>query len=690
MLNAKKNKYGLHGIRKRILVSFICMLASVLITTSYIQFQRQTLAYNEELEWRVKEKRNALINQGKTLSNFLKGQVTNEIAAFNFSRIIALLNESVGISEELSYAILLDIDGNIITNTSTSTLFNTDDEKLRAKFALLAKEETYKTYDDIDIVEYIIPISFGEPWGVLRLGFSTKSIRQDINFLKDKAEDQKKLVLYATLTIFAIFFILSSIISVILSRSISLPIEKLTKFVQSFNKDTLATTIDSYKNTFNIKKTKTESDLLAIAFIKMAEELFDYHMKIKANNIEIKTINKNLKNTIALKEQFLSTISHELRTPINSINVCLELLKNQYIDDSSQQLIKAAITSTNLMYSHVDKLIKLSDLKGGGALVIESFNVFDLFTSICQDHQNKAKEKNLHFSSDIASLKNTIVKTDRSNLEHLAQCLLENAYNFTNNGEYGIKVVLDNNVPNSSSHNKDFRKSLLTVEVFDTGEGIDEQDLKSIFDPFRQVDQTAHRKIQGLGIGLSLCKKMIELLDGKIDIQSTKGQGTRCIFSFELESQQDTPKSQQTTIREGVGFNNPVLIVEDNAINLLVLEKILKSIGVHYITAKNGVEALEKVEKDSPQLILMDCQMPIMDGYQATRELRTRNITIPVVAVTANVSAEDRRKCIDSGMDDFISKPINLNHISNILKKWIMDTSNLELENQTKKQKKSG
>lgn len=356
------------------------------------------------------------------------------------------------------------------------------------------------------------------------------------------------------------------------------------------------------------------------------------------------------------KEQFLANISHEIRTPINGIAGMATLLgqrPNQAEQNIYLNAIKSAADNLKVI---INDILDLASIESG-KLKFEKigFNLNDLLQSLIVTFNHQAQEKKIMLSYEIEKEANQIFLGDPVRLNQILINLISNALKFTHNGFIKVKCGLQK---------KERNLYFLRFEVWDTGIGIPKDKLNTIFESFSQADTSVTRKYGGTGLGLTIVKQLVELQGGTISVKSTVDKGS--VFSFSIHY----PKGDIKTAKENsFGSGNyvhkdlielRVLLVEDNDINRLYAGSILKTWGCVVETAENGFIAIEKVRNHNFDIILMDIQMPVMDGFEATKNIRSFSkpkSNIPIIALTANATRRDVEKCLAEGMDDCIAKP---------------------------------
>ncbi len=399
--------------------------------------------------------------------------------------------------------------------------------------------------------------------------------------------------------------------------------------------------------------------------------------------------NRALEKANRLKESFLGTISHELRTPMNGIIGTLELLKSSPIDQQQKECLATLDNSSGQMLAMVERILLFSELQSGAVrLQPTTLDVAGWFGQLQRDWVPSFQEKGVRFSARMDPACSPWLIIDIRKLNHLMTELLSNALKFTSQGE--VQVTL--------SQSKTTDPCDWTLEINDSGIGIADEQILKISDAFQQGQSAYNRQYGGLGIGMAICRELVTALNGEWRIESAQGQGTciRLVIPVVVAEAPKTGSAPAISLSgpgtSAVAAEQPspclsvgapvtsaleapaILVVEDNAVNQMVMKKILESLGWTYCIANNGVEALEKAADKPYALILMDCQMPVMDGLEATRQLRagdSPNRLTPIVAVTANATDLDRENCIACGMNDYLKKPVKPHDIRDIIARYV-------------------
>lgn len=386
--------------------------------------------------------------------------------------------------------------------------------------------------------------------------------------------------------------------------------------------------------------------LIGISWDITDRKLYESELRSSKELAEAGTIAKN---------EFIASISHEFRTPMNGILGLAEMLKNSGLDKDQEDLLKGIVSSAENLLVLVNDLLDFSAIEAGKMeLEFNPFMLDRVLEEICQLLRIRAVEKGLDISMVIGESVPLCLVGDSKRVGQIIINLAGNAIKFTEQGSVRIEVHLIRKTDSVAT---------LRFEVIDTGVGIPPDSIDSLFKVFSRVKQKQHRLVSGTGLGLSICKKLTDLLGGEIGVESEPGRGSKFWFTLTFNLHRPKPKTLQ-----GIPFESEqtykgkrVLVAEDNLINQKIVSYQLERLGFEVVMAINGEEALEKYEDGVFDLILLDIQMPVLDGFQVAAAIRKQELYsdrhIPIVALTANAMKGDREKYIAAGMDYFVGKP---------------------------------
>lgn len=353
------------------------------------------------------------------------------------------------------------------------------------------------------------------------------------------------------------------------------------------------------------------------------------------------------------KSKFLAIMSHEIRNPLNAVVGMVRMLHNAGITGPNSKLIENIKSSSDHLLMIINDILDFSKIESGEMFLEETnFDIHDVMKRVYDSHLFIAKEKNIELKYHVDKRIGHCFKGDPLRLQQVVSNLTNNALKFTSEGKVEIRCELEKATPLGSR---------IKVEVQDTGIGISPANQQKIFESFKQEDDTITRTHGGTGLGLAISKQIVDLMGGKLSLSSEKNVGSTFYFSIDLQvvegnydrtTEKEAKKSQESL----KGYS--ILLVEDNKLNQILATAMLESWGTKVTIASNGQEAIDTLEKEKYDLILMDLQMPVMDGMMATKLIREKmQIATPILALSANVIKGIAEKCIDAGMQGYISKP---------------------------------
>jgi len=487
--------------------------------------------------------------------------------------------------------------------------------------------------------------------------------------------------IFILLGLFALTFLIALYLSSQLQRVITRPILYFANFIHDV-------TDSRIHNTKAVKESEDELGHLIDAFNIMLEQLnlsfktrddaqraLSHHLNHLQEIIHEQTLDLQKSLDIAdsanrSKSDFLANMSHEIRTPMNAIVGMTHLVKSTQLSEKQRYYINKIDISTQILMSIINDILDYSKIESGKMLLDNTvFLLDDLMVYVIDSVSIKAQQKQIELSFIIGSNVPRHLVGDSLRLGQILLNLVSNAVKFTETGNILVKIELNNQIENRVD---------LHFSVSDTGIGLSPQQIDRLFQPFSQADSSITRKYGGTGLGLSICKQLAELMNSEIHITSIEGKGS--VFSFDLilsiapEKLMDTNSMIKHTDTTSPHYKlQRVLLVEDNEINREVAIELLTSMNLEVIIASNGQEGLELAKNKHFDLILMDIQMPVMDGITATQLIRAEKSlqSIPIIAMTANALTSDYEKSIAAGMNDHLSKPIEMEKLITTLNRWL-------------------
>ncbi len=463
-----------------------------------------------------------------------------------------------------------------------------------------------------------------------------------------------------------------------------LPVVLLTGYVSTDTAIAAVGLVDDYltkpvppDELIKVVQTRLEQHRLRVAnqqlVTKLRETNNTLERTVQERTRELKAARDQAMEASRLKSQFLANMSHEIRTPMNGVLGAGNLLAATDLTDEQRAYVDILSSSGQALLTIINDVLDLSKIEAGRLeLEPSTFTLLDPFTEVVNLLAPQASAKNVRLSLNADADLPLIVVGDAGRLRQVVTNLVGNAVKFTNVGHVLVDV---------SAESRSSGDIMLRCAVSDSGIGIAEQDIARLFAEFSQLDTSNARRFGGTGLGLAISDRLVRLMNGEIGCTPNLGGGSTFWFTapFALArpdspARNDVAVAPTATPRGTAPASAPaILIVEDNETNALILTHMLKLLGYRSDTVSNGADALEAAARETYSTILMDCQMPVMDGFTTTRRLRSRfadEPRIPVVAITATATTKDQERCLAAGMDDYLPKPIIMDRLGAVLTRW--------------------
>lgn len=426
--------------------------------------------------------------------------------------------------------------------------------------------------------------------------------------------------------------------------------------------------------------------IFVIRFLPMLRSMRDIsqleasNKDLQAANSAMQKLREDAEQASLLKSASVAHVSHELRTPLAGVIGMIELLQDTKLDDEQQMLVASCSSSAQSLLTITNDVLDLSSIETGKMHIqIDSFEPKALVQECCAILAETARRKKLFITTNIDPSIPNLVLGDPKRLRQVLVNFISNAIKFTVHGGVVVSLTL-----------QEMRQTDLAVRfsVKDTGVGLSEDEQEKLFQPFTHVDGSDARRYGGTGLGLFICKRIVELMHGTIGVESKKGEGSTFWFDLALSKPGDStspPSVEKITLTPQL--NGMALVVEDNPTLQALAVRQLAALGLRATAVGTGTEAIELASRERFDLILMDCYLPELDGFEATKSIRmleaqNNDRRVPIVAMTASAMEGDPERCIESGMDDYLSKPVSLDQLREKVKRWLTSTALSEASRQ--------
>jgi signal transduction histidine kinase/CheY-like chemotaxis protein len=596
---------------------------------------------------RINDAKVEVATVGTILSSQLAASIEYPVISGNFSLLEPLVENAIAAPSVVRVSITTS-DGQIIYQRQVAeyTELNTDDVALY-RSSVSQEQETFSEFSDFDDIDH---------QAVIRTNIAYVSIELSHVLGRNRA----LLIVAKSMAWASLILFLCLLLARRMAKSISEPIEIVSKELSKIAQGQLNSQIKVTDGS-EIGGLQKGVNAMALALWQSEQSQKRALQELDVSRLKAEEANK-------AKSEFLAIVSHELRTPINGAMGAMQLIA--YQDDKKiEEYVTIADRSLNNLLELVEDMLTLGSLEKNEQVInLDPVSIPNLLKHTLFELEQKSKKNNnelIIYMDGLVSDNN--VELDGVKFRQLVRHLLGNAVKFTQGGRIYCSIYLENTQDGL----------ILKLNVSDNGIGFPEQHKAAMFEAFQQQDTSFTREFDGLGIGLAICNDIIHLLKGDLSIVDNNPAGTlvNCSLPVSLVINEERTNIAELSCVDG-NEAKKILIVEDNKVNRLVAEKILRNMKLDAVCVKSGKDCIDTIKSGRFDLIFMDCHMPDMDGFQTTQALRqyeedNAQRPIPIIALTANTSAEIRQKCITAGMSDYVAKPIKIDVLQEVLDRWL-------------------
>lgn len=634
--------------RDILIIAVVPILILATFITPYVIYQSSTA-----LAASLHEKGESIINQLALSSEY--GLITG-----NTSELNSLVEKLIATEQEILSIKILNSENETIIEHFSNSPFSND-------FILFSKDinssltaiDTFDLDDDLHLSDSgTVALKNFQSLGKVELSLSKNILKiKQFNFIIN--------VILIGLLAFAI----SIIIAFRIAHKFSNQLSTISAAVKEISDGNL-------KVRSNVDNSN-EIGQLSKNINKMTSKLYKANNAINRNIVEITQARENAENANKAKDEFLALISHEIRTPLNAVLGMLQALEDTSANNIQKRYIRVSLDNAKHLIGLIDDILNFSSLTHGGiSIEKEACDLVSISHQIISNYKLCAEKKNLIINQTYQGdndLKNALLLIDPTRIKQILINLISNAIKFTHKG--AINVAIDyKKLPD--------QQAKVVIRVQDTGIGIAEKDLPHIFDTFSRVDASTNRSFEGMGLGLSITKQLVQLMNGDIQVYSEEGVGTTFICDFTFDYLINNAANQDAN-RENKNLSKhfKILLAEDQLSNQETFTALFNNYGADIDIASNGEIALQYLQDNDYDMVFVDCHMPGMDGFELVKRIRATNNNnqrIPIIAITADILPSTQKKCYEVGMDDFIPKPIRKFDLYNKTEIWLNAQSQVD------------